>query len=187
MTLNLFGDQLIRDAEFWGDDIRVRLIRRWGPGKRVNFIGCNPSRAGKERDDPTCKWWMRWSQALSFGELVATNLYPFVTSSPAECRKIADYEANGPDWYARDRIMQNLDVVAKTAKAADLVVACWGAIAWDQMWIAHVVEAITTGPEPWPDIYCLGRTASGAPTHPMARGKHRLPIDVEPKIWRVAE
>lgn len=187
MTLDLFGEQMQREAEFWADGIRVSLTRCWGPGKRVNFIGCNPSRAGKVRDDPTCTWWIRWSQALSFGSLVGTNLYPFVTSSPAACRKIADWEANGPDWYARDRIQQNLDVVAKTAKAADLVVGCWGAIAWDRMWVEHVVEAIQSGTEPWPDIWCLGKTASGAPMHPMARGKRRLAPDVEPKLWRKAE
>lgn len=184
---DLFGNPVVRDAEFWDSKIRVKLVRTWGPGPRVNFIGCNPSIAGKEIDDPTCKWWMKWGQALGFGGFVATNLYPFITSSPAECRKIANWEDNGPDWYARDRMQQNLDIVVRTAKTADLVVACWGAISWDKTWIDHVVEAITSGEEPWPDIYCFGTTKSGAPMHPMARGKHRISPTVEPKLWRIAD
>jgi protein gp37 len=34
------------------------------------------------------------------------------------------------------------------------------------------------------EIHCLGETASGAPIHPMARGKHRVPDDRQPLLWR---
>lgn len=185
--LDLFGQgTMVRGATFAGDDLRLTLTRRWGPGPTACFIGCNPSLAGRDRDDPTCTWWINWCRALSFGAYVAVNMYPFITSSPAECRKKADWQNNGPDWYARDAIHRNLDVVVREAKSADIVIACWGNIAWDDEWIEHVVEAIQSGEEPWPHIYCFGKTLSGAPTHPMARGKHRLRPDVEPKLWRAA-
>lgn len=186
MKTDLFGDEIKRGATFDGDDCRLTLTRSWGSGPSVCFIGCNPSRAGKDRDDPTCLWWTNWGQALGYGRFTAVNLYPFISSSPAECRKRADYMSNGPDWWARDMIFRNLTVVVREAKAADMVVACWGNIAWDQDWIDHVADEVQGNEEPWPDIYCLGKTLSGAPTHPMARGKHRIARDVSPKLWRSA-
>lgn len=185
MTCDLFGHGVERSATFWGSNQRVALRRSWGPGPSACLIGCNPSTADAERDDATVRWWIAWGQALGFGRFVAVNLYPFVTSSPAECRRIAEWQNNGPDWYARDAMHSNLDVVAREAKSADIVIACWGAIAWDEMWIAYVIEAIQEGQEPWPDIHCFGVTKSGAPMHPLARGRHRLARDVEPKLWRL--
>jgi hypothetical protein len=79
-----------------------------------------------------------------------------------------------------------LGIVAQQAKSADKVVACWGAIALDTDWIDLVIEAIQSEAEPWPDIYCLGTTASGAPKHPLARGKHRVPRDQRFIVWRKA-
>ena len=187
MQSDLFGTPMHRHATFSADGTcRLTLVRRWGSGPRACMIGCNPSRAGTDRDDPTCLWWTNWGQALGYGGFIAVNLYPRISSSPDECRKWANWEANGPDWHARDAIMANLDVVVRVAKSADIVIACWGAIAWDDDWIDHVAEHIQTGAAPWPDIHCFGVTQSGAPMHPMARGKHRLPPDVSLKLWRAA-
>ncbi|MCR5855983.1 DUF1643 domain-containing protein [Mesorhizobium sp. J428] len=187
-STDLFGSNSVRRDATFADagSCRLTLTRDWGPGRTACMIGCNPSRAGRASDDPTSLWWMRWGQALGFGRFVAVNLYPFISSSPAECRTRAAWQENGPDWLARDLMQANLDVVVREAKSADMVIACWGAIAWDLEWAEHVIEAIQFGDEPWPDLYCFGRTAGGAPTHPMARGKHRLPRDVEPKLWRAA-
>jgi hypothetical protein len=187
LSTDLFGqDTMHRDATFACDGQRLTLTRRWGEGPRACMIGCNPSRADARRDDPTCLWWINWSQLFGYGRFDAVNMYPFCTASPAECRKIADWENNGPDWHARDALQYNLDVVVRTAKAADIVIACWGAIAWDDAWIEHVVEQIQSGEAPWPDLYCFGMTASGAPKHPMARGVHRIPRDQKPILWRAA-
>jgi hypothetical protein len=38
---------------------------------------------------------------------------------------------------------------------------------------------------PWPSIHVFGLTKSGAPIHLMARGKHRVPDDRMPVVWRV--
>jgi hypothetical protein len=185
-TLDLFAnDAMVRGAQFSGAN-RHTLTRRWGDGPHVCFIGCNPSTADHRQDDPTCRWWIKWSRRFGFGGFVAVNLYPFCSSSPAKCRAMADWQENGPDWYARDAINANLDVVVREAKAAHRVVACWGAIAWDDAWIDHVVESIQTGEEPWPDIYCFGKTSLGAPKHPMARGVHRIPPDQPLLMWSAA-
>lgn len=183
---DLFGAEIMqRDALFAGDN-RLTLTRRWDDGPTVCFIGCNPSKANARQDDPTCQWWINWSQLFRFGRFVAVNMYPFCTSSPAECRKMADWQNNGPDWHARDAMQVNLDIVVQEAKKADQVIACWGAIAWDIDWIEHVVETVQSGEEPWPSLYCFGKTASGAPKHPLARGHHRIARDQMPMIWRAA-
>lgn len=185
--LDLFGHETMhRDAKFVSGD-RVELSRRWGPGPIACVIGCNPSTADALGDDPTSLWWNAWFQLFGFGGYRAVNLYPFCTSSPAECRKRADWH-NTDDWFARDQmLMTNLPHVIEVAKAADQVFVCWGNIAWDDMWIEHVVEEIQTGAEPWPDLWCWGTTKSGAPTHPMARGKHRIPRNQKPILWRASE
>jgi len=165
---------------------RLTLTRVWGEGPHVCFIGLNPSTADHEVDDPTVRRWIHFARFWGFSGFTAVNLYPCRSSSPAECRKWADWENNGPDWHARDDLHHNLGVIVRESKAAAVTVACWGAVAWDEIWVEHVIEEITTGHEPWPSIYCFGMTSSGAPIHPLARGKHRVPDDAQPLIWRVA-
>lgn len=184
---DLFGEPVLRRTAAFGDNgIRWKLTRDWGPGPRALAIGCNPSDAGAERDDPTSRWWNTWFRWAGFGGYDAMNLYPFITSSPAECRRIADWEKTN-DWWARDRLLfSNLPMLVEAAKTAHQVFVCWGAIAWDDDFIEHVIEAIQSGGAPYPDLWCWGTIASGAPKHPMARGLHRIPRGQKPILWRAA-
>lgn len=183
--LDLFGKETMhRSARFVGGG-RIELVRRWGPGPKACMIGCNPSLADAFDDDPTCRWWIEWCRLYGFGGFTAVNLYPFVSASPVECREVAEAAEGGADYGARDLLhFVNLPAVVAAAKAADQVFACWGAIAWDQVWIDHVVEEVQSGEAPYPDLWCWGFTASGAPKHPMARGAHRIPRGQGPILWR---
>ena len=184
---DLFGHDTMERAAIFAGEERIELGRRWGPGPIACVIGCNPSTANAYGDDPTSLWWNAWFQLFGFGGYRAVNLYPFCTSSPAECRRKADWHKTD-DWYARDQmLMTNLPHVVKVAKESAQVFVCWGNIAWDGMWIEHVIEEIHGGEGPWPDLWCWGKTKSGAPTHPMARGKHRIPRDQKPILWRTAQ
>jgi hypothetical protein len=184
--LDLLGDPVMQRDAIFVDGNRIELFRRWAPGPVACMIGCNPSDADASKDDRTSQWWINWCQAYGFGAYRAVNMYPFCTSSPAECRKLAAWHETD-DWAARDAMLfVNLPHVVEVAKAADQVFACWGAIAWDHDWIEHVVEHIQTGEGPYPDLWCWGKTKSGAPMHPMARGKHRLAPDQQPILWRAA-
>jgi hypothetical protein len=184
--LDLFGRETMQRGARFVAGGRIELRRRWGPGPSACMIGCNPSDADAEKDDQTCHWWINWCRLFGFGSFTAVNLYPFVTSDPHLCRDIVA-GIEGGDWAARDLLhFVNLPAVAAAAKAADQVFVCWGAIAWDQDWIDHVVEAVQTGEAPYPDLWCWGFTASGAPKHPMARGAHRIPRDQSPILWRPA-
>ena len=182
---DLFGDKPRAGAVFSGSN-RLTLWREWGSGPKACVIGCNPSTADATKDDPTSRWWNRWFLQNGFGRYDAVNLYPFCTSSPAECRKIVGAIDRGA-WDVRDALhFVNLPHVVSMAKAAAQVFVCWGAIAWDDVWIEHVIEEIQSGEPPYPDLWCWGTTASGAPKHPLARGAHRIPVDQPAIMWRKA-
>jgi len=183
---DLFGEPIMRrSAHFPTPGVRRRLTLDWGPGPRALVIGCNPSDADAMKDDPTSRWWNAWFHRFGFGGYDAANLYPFCTSSPAECRRIAEAGWAG-EWHDRDQMQHNYDAVIDMAKRADQVFVCWGAIAWDDMWIEQLAEGIQTGVAPYPDLWCWGTTKDGAPKHPMARGKHRIAPDQNPILWRAA-
>ncbi|WP_439532048.1 DUF1643 domain-containing protein [Polymorphobacter sp.] len=176
-----------RSAYFPSPGIRRRLSRVWNARLPLAcVIGHNPSTADAETEDPTTKWLNRWFEAHGFGGYALVNLYPFCTSSPSECYLIAASAWAGPDWHSRDEMQHNISYVARIAKQAPMVFACWGAIARDDVLISQIVEEIQSGLMPFPDIWCWGKTASGAPTHPMARGKHRIDPMASPVKWGAA-
>lgn len=182
--VDLLGDEVMRRDAHFAKGNRIRLSRTWGPGPRAFVLGCNPSTADGLTEDPTTHWLNAWFRLFGFGGYDLGNLYSFCTSDPSECRLRAERGLGGPDWHDRDALFANVDAVVRMAKRADQVFVCWGGIAWDDDWVEHVVEAVQTGVAPYPDLYCWGFTASGAPKHPMARGKHRIPRDQQPLLWR---
>lgn len=184
--LDLLGEPVMRRSAFFPwPDIRRALGRRWGPGPIACVIGCNPSNAGADRDDPTSLWWNRWFAHWGFGGYDAVNFYSFVSSDPNECRERVRAAFAG-EWGDRDELFANRDYVTRKAKAADQVFVCFGNIAneIDHEWNETVLEEIQTGEAPWPDLWCWGTTKTGAPTHPMARGKHRIDPLQAPILWR---
>jgi hypothetical protein len=167
----LFGSpEIARDATFVGP-YRIKLSRDWADGPRALVIGCNPSTANALSDDPTSRWWNAWFKQAGFGGYDAANLYPFCTSSPAECRAIV--EASSEE--TRHALYEvNLSALLELSVSASQVFVCWGAIAWDSTWINHVCEKILRSCPEEPTLWCWGKTKAGAPKHPLARGKHRI-------------
>lgn len=184
--VDLFGNAIIYREALINGDCRWWLTRKWGPGPIACVIGHNPSNADGTKDDPTTRWWNAWFQLFGFGGYVAVNLYPWRSADPAEVYRRVDGIDNG-DWAARDELYySNHGIVVKEAKRAAQVFVCWGGIARDCNWLDHLIEEIQTGEAPYPDLWCWGKTASGSPKHPMARGKHRIAPDQKPILWRAA-
>lgn len=162
---------------------RWTLGRRWQPGQRtVLWIMLNPSTADGLTDDPTVRRVMQFSRRWCYDRLVVVNLYPIRTSDPREARRWADWPSR-QDWYARDALMLNQEIIVKEACAASDIVAAWGASAWCWDWSEVVIEEIQYL-VPTPPIHCLGLTANGRPKHPLARGQHRVPDNQQPVLWR---
>jgi hypothetical protein len=161
------------------------LSREWNPKKgKVCWIMLNPSTADWIKDDPTLSRCIHFTRLWDYGGLEVVNLFPFRSSKPKECQRWADWEPSH-DWWARDVIYyQNMPIVIERAKAADLVVAAWGYKPWAMLLADQIAQEIQEDAEPYPDIYCLGTTSNGQPKHPMARGRHRVPNEQAPILWK---
>lgn len=180
----MMDDLQIKRSASLSKDGRYRwtLQRKWGDGGRICWIMLNPSTADATVDDPTIKRCMKFSHRWGYGSLVVVNLFPFRSSHPNDCRNWAEWERNGPDWYARDTIHHNEGVVQNVVELCDFVIAAWGQADWAQNEGYRILDELP----PDTKLYCLGTSADGSPKHPLARGKHRIPDDQEPILWKVA-
>lgn len=161
-----------------GNRFRYELRRIWD-GARPLLVVCmlNPSTADHEKDDPTILALMHFARSWGYGGLLIVNLFAFRSSSPLAL--LAETDPFGP--------MNGDFIDAAMAYAAGnggRLLAAWGnggdmddRAAWFCSRAYHVHQL---------ELICLGTTRSGAPKHPMARGKHRVPRDQQPIIWRDA-
>ena len=168
---------IVRAAHFVGD-MRLSLTRDWSDGPRALAIGCNPSAADSSKDDPTSRWWNAWFMANGYGGYDAMNLYPFCTPHPKACRALI---AKHPRKTKKAMTSVNLPALLDAAAKAETIFVCWGNIAWDQQWIDHVVTCLRNATAK--ELMCWGTTQSGAPKHPLARGKHRMTASQSVMSW----
>jgi len=174
--------EIRRSAHFVGD-LRLSLTRDWGnrpDARRALAIGCNPSAADAQRDDPTSRWWNKWFMSNGYSGYDAMNLYPFCTPHPKACRAFVEKH---PRKAKKAMTAINLPALLAAANKAETIFVCWGNIAWDQKWISHVVSELQAVAGAEVPLYCWGITKSGAPKHPLARGKHRITATQTAKIW----
>ena len=163
---------------------RWTLTRYWNAGPPICWVMLNPSTADAESDDPTIRTVTRFSKAWGSGSLSVVNLYPYRATDPARCRRWADWGHNGPDWYARDALHKNAEIVGAAARHAQMTILAWGAAPWAYEWAEYVLDGhLEAGTLPLPTLYCLSRNKDGSPKHPLARGRNRVPTDQEPIPW----
>jgi hypothetical protein len=147
----------------------------------VTWCGCNPSRADAHIDDPTIRVEIGLSYRWQYGRLVKVNFHPFITP---DMKQLSAWLKDTSDAAQAAR-RRNLDIIAGILADSDLCVAAWGNLvpaAVIDIWLDQIDEAVGRKIE-W---HCIGTTKSGAPTHPMARGKHRVPTNQKPILWRSA-
>jgi hypothetical protein len=126
----------------------------------------NPSTADAERDDPTIRRCMTFTQRLGYDALVVVNLFAWRATDP---RDLVDAEDPvGPEnglW------------VRRACHQAALVVVAWGALEKPLRGAAGVISKIILG-----DGYklkCLGTTKDGQPRHPLYIAADTLLVDWE--------
>ena len=133
---------------------RYLLRRTWDHAKpRALFVMLNPSTADAELDDATIRSCMRLSRGLHYGSFEVVNLHG-LRSTDAGALKIAA-DPIGPE---NDRVIE------AAINRCDVAICAWG-----QHWTApgrpqRVAEILRVAR---PAIFCLGRTKSGAPKHPL--------------------
>ena len=160
-------------AVFGGEDNEYRYLlwRKWNYRRaRMYVVMLNPSTADADVDDPTVRRLMFFAVKWGFGMLTIANQYAFRSSDPGILRRTKKFI--GPE---NDRYLRNVAHMARDRRS-ELYVA-WGAVP-EAINRAAVVSKILDGPK-----YCFGLTKDGHPKHPMARGIHRIPDDVDPDHW----
>lgn len=148
--LFLERDAVISDCTLY----RYLLRRTWDHTKpRVLFVMLNPSTADAQIDDPTIRSCIRLSKGLGYGSFEVVNLFGLRATDPAELAR------------AVDPVGPRNDLTIETAIGrCDLAICAWGAHPM-ALQRANSVRALLRSRRP--AVFCLGKTKSGAPKHPL--------------------
>lgn len=200
------SEPVVRTADIEGS-YRWTMTRAWGSGPTILWVLFNASKADGKRDDPTTLRMMGFSYRWGFGSMIVANVYPFVSSKAAGLHAWRrtfdwkDHEARGMPPWELDHVrgswaafQHNQRIISKllTAQPDMTCVAAWGLGPTEadlqQFQRGTVIEmeppVSGTGKFEPPTWHCLGKTASGAPIHPLARGRNRVPDDAKLRIWK---
>jgi hypothetical protein len=132
---------------------RYDLWRVWREnGRRINFVGLNPSTASEYEDDPTIRREVAFADAWGYGEMHKLNLFAFCSSDP------------------RSLCWPNPDPVGpkNTAYLISLypeIVVDWGS--WGKLHIGIEARGETVLHLLRKPLYCFGRNKDGSPKHPL--------------------
>lgn len=130
---------------------------------RVVWIMLNPSTADAQKLDPTLTRCWRWTFAWGYTEMVILNLFGYRTPDPKQMRAAVDPVGPHNDSHILNQMAR-----------AQLHIVAWGA---GGDFMGRAKQFLTTFGSF--EFYCLGKTKDGYPTHPLARGRHRIPEDVQ--------
>ena len=133
---------------------RYLLRRTWDHTKpRYLYVMLNPSTADAEIDDATIRSCTRLAKGFGAGSFEVVNLYGLRATDPSELEKADD--PIGP---------RNAGISDNAIQRCDIVICAWGA--------HHMAERRAGDIKSWvrgfkPAAYCLGKTKTGAPKHPL--------------------
>ncbi len=163
-------------AEFSVDEkFRYKLLRRWSPKPLVLGVFMNPSTAEVRIDDPTVAKWEKMAMHQGFGGCMVGNVGAYRMTHPSELKTVQD--PIGP---------RNHRAILEMAAKADRVIMAYGRLADHRLRIS-AITIVRMLLEAGHDLYALKLLDDGTPSHPLARGNFRIPINVEPILWRKAE
>lgn len=134
---------------------RYLLRRTWDHAKpRVLFVMLNPSTADASIDDATIRSCIRLSKGLGYGSFEVVNLMAWRATKPDDIPNKPS-EAMGPN---------NPRTIESAVSRCDVVICAWGAHPYAERFRGGVLDIIRLYR---PAAYCLGKTKSGAPKHPL--------------------
>jgi hypothetical protein len=135
---------------------RFELWRNWGTGRRLAFIGLNPSTANEKRNDPTVTRCINFAKRDDFAGVVMLNIFGLRSTDPALLLS-PDSDPIGQDndaailkWLKRRR-----DVMA---------VACWGS---HRSILEREAAVLAMAMKTRHALTCLGVNRDGSPKHPL--------------------
>ena len=144
---------------------RYSLWREWG-AEDAGFaliVGLNPSLADQHRDDPTIRRCIAFCEAWGLSRLCMVNVFAYRSTSPFEMLKSPQPLGSHTD-----------ETIIDLASRAALVVAAWG----HQGARFNRSSWFRTNAAPnLSQVFCLGKTKSGEPRHPLyVRKSQRLEV-----------
>jgi hypothetical protein len=168
-----------RSAVISDCDLYRHELRRIWDDRLPLLVVCmlNPSKADADIDDPTILTLIHFAKRWGYGGLLVVNLADFRASKPDDM-----FAASSPTSKVNARYHYLALTYAK--ENGKEVLVAWGndgpVFGTDGLFVE---TAKSLGVR----TICLGITLSGAPKHPMARGKHRIPRDQKPLPWAMPQ
>jgi hypothetical protein len=159
---------------------RTRLDRWWSDEPRALVCMRNPSKAGADRNDPTvCRLRALLQGRPGIGGFTVVNADDRIATDPR------DLEV----WLAAQDVASlkvgrqaNLDRIRSLAAAAPVRIVAWGNLLAPGLHADRVIAALSLhGTHP---LHAFALTGDGAPIHPLARGRSRVPLGVPLVVWR---
>ena len=155
---------------------RYELRRIWDDNLPLLVICMlNPSRADATINDPTVLNLIHFARLWGYGGILIVNLFAFRSSSPDEMMK-ADHS------FGPQNAQHLADAMEYARDHGGKLLVAWGN-GGDHEDRAEWFCSRAMGAYGL-TLICLGTTRSWKPKHPMARGKHRIPRDQQPIIYR---
>lgn len=143
---------------------RHSLIRRWGEGSAVLFIGHNPSVADATRSDPTCDRELKFAQSWGHSEYRKGNVLDWRATHPKDI----------PQDLHTARSPHNLDALTTMAQGCSTIIMACGVIA--KPFLPAFEETVETLQKTGIPLLCLKRTKQGFPGHPLYLSKTTKPF-----------
>lgn len=138
---------------------------------RIVFIMLNPSTADAFKVDPTirkcCQFAVRWAADV----LEVVNLFALRSTDPKALNTAWPLVGAGDDNDAQ---------ILQAYVGASRVIAAWGNHGARNDRGAYVRKMLVARGV---KLEHLGLTDDGFPKHPLARGKHFIPLTREPEAW----
>lgn len=171
------------------------------PASRVVFVMLNPSTADAFKHDPTVGECIKRARQEGADVLEVVNLFALRSPYPADVKAAVRAAGAAYESGHHATIAEALDAfgagptndaaILEACRGAEHVIAGWGNHGEDLNFFAqYIPHAVTRGEfvraalaRAGIPLLHLGLTGCGAPKHPLARGKHRIPGDLRPSEW----
>jgi hypothetical protein len=135
---------------------RFELWRNWGTGRKLAFIGLNPSTADETRNDPTVTRCINFAKRDGFAGMVMLNIFGLRSTDPALILSPSfEPVGQGNDAAILKWLKRHSDVLA---------VACWGSHRSVAVREADVVALAVKAKNA---LHCFGVNQDGSPKHPL--------------------
>jgi hypothetical protein len=135
---------------------RYELWRNWGPGRKLAFIGLNPSTADETRNDPTVTRCINFAKRDGFAGMVMLNIFGLRSTDPARLlSRRADPVGHGTNAAILKWLRRHPEVLG---------VACWGS---HRSVFERQADILALAAQARTSLLCLGVNQDGSPKHPL--------------------